>query len=223
MAAAKFAPQTPTNAGVYDPAEDTWALADAIEADLAEAAWRGPMPRVCCEVGSGTGFVSAVLSHAVARRWGAGRCLCLATDLNVQAARVTAATAALNGQRLVEAVACDLALPLVSRLHGAVDILAFNPPYVPTSAAEFALAAAGRGLAASWAGGPQGTAVLERLLPLVPRLLAPHGRFYLVAVAENEPRTLSERLLALGFAPKLLLSRTAGCERLFVLRFTWKR
>jgi hypothetical protein len=43
------------------------------------------------------------------------------------------------------------------------------------------------GLAAAWAGGARGRRVIDRLLPLVPRLLSARGEMFMVAVHENDP------------------------------------
>lgn len=211
---------TARDSEVYEPAEDTFLLADALSADI--SAWRGPPPRLCVEIGSGSGYVSAAFARAVCARWGAPQCVCFATDISARAAAATAATAALNGRcaALTEPLLCDFASPLASRLRGCVDVLLFNPPYVPTTGAEYAAAVAARGVAAAWAGGAKGTETLSRLLPQVPALLAPNGRFYVVAVAENGPSEIAARLLELGLAPKLLQTTHAGEEHLFVIRFT---
>ena len=65
-------------------------------------------------------------------------------------------------QVLLEPICTDLTGGL--RLSGRVDVLVFNPPYVPTPSEEVGLG----GIAASWAGGIDGRQVTDRLLPLVP-------------------------------------------------------
>lgn len=45
-------------------------------------------------------------------------------------------------------------------LNGKVDILLFNPPYVPTESSEIF----GTGIEASWAGGVDGREVINRFL-----------------------------------------------------------
>ena len=165
---------------VYEPAEDTWLLCDALLADapaLASAA-----PSLAVEIGPGSGAVSTYLCNLLASR-GAWRPAVIACDVNVHACRATLATAAANGARAgVEAVECDLLRPLAARAAGAVDVLLFNPPYVPTPDEEV-----GRGgLAAAWAGGEDGRVVIDRVLPMLPALLArPHGVAYMVVVEEN--------------------------------------
>ena len=57
---------------------------------------------------------------------------------------------------------------------GTVDVLLFNPPYVPTSEEEAAGGQAERDTAA-WAGGPDGRVVVDRLLPDLGRLLSARG------------------------------------------------
>lgn len=64
----------------------------------------------------------------------------IATDINQYAWAATARTAAANEVRCadgtVDIVGCDLLRPLRQRLRGAIDVLLFNPPYVPTETAE---------------------------------------------------------------------------------------
>lgn len=147
---------------VYDPVEDTYALSDALQAD------KGLLndivkPRVCVEVGSGSGYISAVLSHVLGHS-----AYVLSTDVNVRAAQITAATMDANGAGgTSDRVVCDLVGPLAERLKHSVDVLVFNPPYVPTDEEEYQLSLKTHDISAAWAGGPTGTAVLDRLIPMV--------------------------------------------------------
>jgi methylase of polypeptide subunit release factors len=64
----------------------------------------------------------------------------------------------------LNAVVCDLIGPLKSRLRRQIDVLIFNPPYVPTEEEEVLLAQARGEIAGAWAGGHDGMAVTNRLL-----------------------------------------------------------
>jgi release factor glutamine methyltransferase len=190
---------------VYEPAEDSWLLSDAVCGDA--ASWMGPPhAALILELGSGSGAVcTSVLLHlqglgaeakgAQSASGGGGggggsaptppSALCLACDLSPHACRVTASTGAANGvgSRL-EVVQCDLLDALRARLRGCVDLLLFNPPYVPTPAEEvpapgaFALGGGEAAresaldtLPAAWAGGENGRQVIDRALPLLAELL----------------------------------------------------
>lgn len=196
-------------ARVYEPSDDTYLLCDALSADAAEI--RRRRPAVCVEVGSGSGCVIAHLGSLLPR----GSAALLATDVNPHAAAATVATGAANGQP-VAAARMDL---LGALRPGSVDVLVFNPPYVPTSADELAEAEAGRDIAAAWAGGPRGRVVLDRLLPTLGEALSPRGVFYLLGVAENAPDEIARALReAHGLVCTTVAARRAQNERLFVMR-----
>ena len=139
-----------------------------------------------------------------------------------------------------DAVCGDLLAPICARLAGAVDVLLCNPPYVPTPAAEVPstgalakLAAAGAGagadaasddlaLSAAWAGGERGREVIDRLLPLLPRVLRrPAGVAYLILLADNAPNEVAAELARHGLRSTLIARRRAANEELFVCRVEW--
>lgn len=147
-----------------------------MEADRGELL--GASPRLCLEIGSGSGCVIAFLGQLMAPLQPA----CLAVDINPAANRASQATGQVNGV-CVDAVRTSLAQGL--RLGGLVDILVFNPPYVPTEEAPSdspaALAGASEAglLAAAWAGGHDGRYWIDRLIPQIDvpqraRVVRPH-------------------------------------------------
>ena len=193
---------------VYEPSDDTFLLVDTLTADESEL--RRHNPTVCLEVGSGSGcvitHVGSLLPNAIL----------LAGDVNRDANVATAATGVANKCR-IDALQMDL---LSAMRPGSVDVLVFNPPYVPTSEDELSVAIASVDISASWAGGTRGRRVLDRLLPTLGRVLSPHGIFYLLGVAENDPEEISSLLRQQGLYSKVIAQRRAQNERLFVMRCT---
>uniref|UniRef100_A0A673BFX2 Methyltransferase HEMK2 n=1 Tax=Sphaeramia orbicularis TaxID=375764 RepID=A0A673BFX2_9TELE len=196
---------------VYEPAEDSFLLIDALEKDAEMLQLKSPC--VCLEVGSGSGVVSAFLASVVGPS-----ALYICTDVNPAAAQCTAMTASCNGVSL-QPVLTDLVECLLPWLSGKVDVLLFNPPYVVTPSEEVG----SKGIEAAWAGGKRGREVTDRFLPLVAQLLSKKGLFYLVTIAENNPEEIIRLLQECGLRGESCLSTRAGNERLCILRFSWSQ
>ncbi|KAI0359040.1 putative methylase [Trametes cingulata] len=199
---------------IYEPAEDTFILLDALEEDA--DVLRKTRPLICLEVGSGSGCVSAFVGTIL----GPSTSLYLTTDINPYACKSTRATGRQNGVP-IEPVLASLTGPLRARLRHAVDVLLFNPPYVPTDTDEADDAQNQANIAGAWAGGRDGMEVTDILLEQVEGLLSPKGRFYLVAVKQNDVQGICDRMLTrFALRGEVALQRRAGREHLYVLRFT---
>ena len=192
---------------VYEPSEDTFLLLDALYGDRARL--RAARPSLVVEIGPGSGAVSVYVARLLARK---GSAHSVAVDSNPRACALAARTAAANGVAL-DVIVGDLDATL---RRGAVDVLIFNPPYVPTPSSEVGSS----GIEASWAGGVRGREVLDRLLPRVGSLLSETGAFYLVAVSENDVPDISRRLKDQGLVASTLAAQRARNEALSVLRFS---
>jgi release factor glutamine methyltransferase len=70
-------------------------------------------------------------------------------------------------QTPLDAVNTWLHSSLGQRLMGKVDVLLFNPPYVPTGEHEASDAQHAGDISGAWAGGADGMQVTDRLLPVV--------------------------------------------------------
>ncbi|KAF4605531.1 S-adenosylmethionine-dependent methyltransferase [Pleurotus pulmonarius] len=197
---------------VYEPAEDTFLLLDALENDAEDL--KNSRPSICLEIGSGSGCVSAFIGTILGRS-----ALYLCTDINTYACQCTVATGRQN-KVCLESISTYLDRSLHTRLKHCVDLLVFNPPYVPTDSVEVESAQTSPAIASAWAGGVNGMELTNAFLKLVPELLAPQGRFYLVAVKENNiPNILATMLNEHNLAGKVVLQRRAGREHLHILRF----
>ncbi|KAK9900161.1 putative methylase [Cystobasidium minutum MCA 4210] len=197
---------------IYEPAEDTFILLDALEQD--QEAIRKSKPRICLEIGSGTGCVSAFLAEVIGKKHAAF----FSTDINPRAVEATVRTGKQNGVDL-NSVLGSLHGPFASRLAHKVDVLVFNPPYVPTDEEEGEAGQSTAGISAAWAGGSIGMTTTEAVIHAAPALLSDTGVFYLVAIQQNKPLEIIEQAKALGLAGEVALKRRAGGEILYVLRF----
>lgn len=158
----------------------------------------------------------------------------IATDLNPLALEFAKKTAEENGVVIseninnnnnttciqsIEFVECDLATPLLHDCEGAIDVLVFNPPYVPTEDSEIT----GNGIEISWAGGTDGRIIIDRALPQIARLLRkPDGVCYMITVDDNLPLQMATILKedhGLDMVP--LVRRRARNEYLSVQKISW--
>ncbi|KAL0021541.1 hypothetical protein WJX77_006102 [Trebouxia sp. C0004] len=201
--------KTVYNSRVYEPSDDSFALVDALQEQLPHIVHQAPY--LCVEIGSGSGYVSCSLACLLQHHH--CKTFCIATDVSPHAVNATRATLAAHQVTTVDVVQADLVHPLFHRLQQAVDILVFNPPYVPTPDEEVARG----GIAAAWAGGDRGRIVIDRVLPMVHKLLSRGGHFFMVTVPENDPQEILSMLATHGLHGSIVLTRRADEELLHVL------
>ncbi|KAG2225779.1 hypothetical protein INT45_011447 [Circinella minor] len=194
---------------VYEPAEDTFLLLDALEQD--EKAIQAKKPTLCLEIGSGSGCVTTMLAKIV----GASNAVFFTTDINSDACQVTQRTGRHNNVLSIESIQTSLVESLLPRFSQAIDILCFNPPYVVTPPEEVG----SHGIEAAWAGGIDGRQVIDELLPFVPQLLSPQGVFYLLLINENRPTEVVNIMCTqYSMQAEIMMERRAGRERQYILK-----
>ncbi|CAG8515352.1 10063_t:CDS:2 [Ambispora leptoticha] len=185
---------------IYEPAEDTFLLMDALEKDV-DLIKEQVKPSICLEIGILTSPLIIVI---------------LCTDINPYASQITLKTGKQNAIHL-DPILTDLASGLLPRLRHSVDILCFNPPYVVTPSEDVNSPSA---IEKAWAGGIDGREVIDRTLPLVDELLSARGIFYLLVISENKPddirKIMQERY---NFQSEVVLSRLSGREKEIILKF----
>jgi release factor glutamine methyltransferase len=210
-----------------------------------------PSPLVV-ELGPGSGVVLAFVTAHARTIFGRGDVLTLGVDVNWFACVATGETvrgavreakaeAEEAGQQdgeaarkgpgtgsFLAAAQGDLAGPLRG---GQVDVLVFNPPYVPTdtlpsvptTAVDAATTESSRRgrttyeedsalLALSYAGGRDGMEVTDRVIAALPAVLSERGVAYLLLCAQNRPEEVKERIRGLegGRAQGRWRAETAG-------------
>lgn len=138
--------------GVFRPRSDSWALAEAVAREVV------PGDRLI-DLCTGSGVVAIQGALAGAR--------VLAVDISRRAVLTAVANARANGVRITGRRGDLLAV-----LHPGqrVDVITANPPYVPGRTDR------PRGAARAWEGGPDGRAVLDRIIRDAPAHLADGGR-----------------------------------------------
>ena len=162
-------------------------------------------------------------------------------NVGVDAATIVRTNEGKNKRRtglLLSTITADLATPLGSQQ---VDILVFNPPYVPSPDVpaapevtfkvpekvqdedEEAFARDSHLLALSYAGGTDGMEVTNRLLEQLPDLLHPErGVAYILLCAQNRPKEVMQRITEWGEGWTVDVvgrsGKTAGWEKLVILR-----
>lgn len=203
---------------VYEPAADTFLLLDALQYELdVTNIFRGRKdPAFALEIGCGTGTPSVFLRT----HWGKDRpkLFSYVTDVNPRALQVAEQTARIAKHDFFEPVRCDLVAALLPRMKGAISILLFNPPYVPTPDEEVGTT----GIEAAWAGGVDGRRVVDRAIePIAELLERPGGLAYLVTVDDNRPIELAERFRKLGLDMRPLVRRRAFNEFLTIQKISW--
>lgn len=166
----------------------------------------------CLEIGPGTAVASITLHNTL--RAANIPCHFLMIDVNPDAARTARQTCMVNKMSSFDVLRGDLVTCL--KLNQSVDVLVFNPPYVPTPPEEVG----GDSISAAWAGGDKGREVLDRLLLQLNNLLSLRGVFYVVAVEENDVPELTSRLAGTGFQCNLLVKKRERNELLMVLKIT---
>ncbi|KAK3427596.1 hypothetical protein EUGRSUZ_F03783 [Eucalyptus grandis] len=196
---------------VYEPCDDSFALVDALLADRTNLLEH--KPTLCLELGCGSGYVITSLALMLGELPGVHY---IATDVNLHAVRVTRETLQAHNVH-ADVIATDLASGLDSRLAGLVDVIVVNPPYVPTPDDEVGQ----EGITSAWAGGVDGRAVIDRILPVVDKLLSDRGWFYMVTLTSNNPLQICRQMKAGGYASRIVVQRSTEEESLHIIKF-WR-
>ncbi|KAL2751531.1 hypothetical protein V1477_000689 [Vespula maculifrons] len=194
---------------VYEPAEDSFLLIDALENDLETLKVMKPV--MCLEIGSGSGIVITALAMALNKY---NQSYYIAVDINPNACRSTKKTGNIN---LVNINVIQMDLLKNIRNEQTFDIIVFNPPYVVTESEEVRET---RLVSKTWAGGNHGREVMERVFPHIPKLLSNIGMFYLVVIKENDPNYILETLKRFDMMGTVVKERKVRGEHLYVMRFT---
>lgn len=183
-------------------------------------------PPLILEVGTGSGVVLAFLTAHAETFFGHPHVLTIGVDVNSFACAATAATvkktvASVSSEAgsglFLDTVRGDLVNPVRA---GQVDVLVFNPPYVPTpelpslpawddgngvdgtrkplSSATTTFEEESHLLELSYAGGKDGMETTDRLIDSLPNVLSERGCAYVLLCAQNKPEEVKTRIRGFG-------------------------
>eukprot|EP01024_Parvocaulis_polyphysoides_P047501 TRINITY_DN45019_c0_g1_i1.p1 TRINITY_DN45019_c0_g1~~TRINITY_DN45019_c0_g1_i1.p1 ORF type:complete len:227 (-),score=35.95 TRINITY_DN45019_c0_g1_i1:31-711(-) len=204
--------KTCMNNQIYEPSDDSFALIDAIAQDF--QLLKKLKPKFAVEIGSGSGYV--ICSVKLILNQLKIPCQCWATDISRHALNATNQTLknhSLTNQ--VETIQTDL-FSNFQFIRTKIDLLIFNPPYVPTPPEELSREDVGR----AWAGGYMGRQIMDKIINDLDSILSQQGIFYLVTVLDNDPKDILQKINSQGkFIGQIVLERAADEERLSILRF----
>ena len=208
---------------VYEPSEDTYLLLDGLGVALQQNKITKQAKKMnVLEIGCGTGVgIIYLTKQLLLSSSSSDEVECYVTDINPDAIRIMLATAEANHipSSCIHAHQCDLATLLLPLQTAKMDVILFNPPYVPTPDDEVGSSTA---IEASWAGGTDGRIVLDRAFPQIKQLLSyPHGVAFIIVVDDNKPYQIHQLLqqqYSLHVQP--LLRRKERNEFLTLLQIT---
>lgn len=240
---------------VYEPAEDSFLLLDSISSNSESAFLAHRFDQdivksapVVLEVGTGSGVVLAFITAHTQKILGRTDVLTLGVDINPCACAATQQTV-LQACQDTSDPASDahsthgvfmgcLNADLASCLRGgAIDIVIFNPPYVPTAelprfpshdgstfdAESRSFDDDSQLLSLSYAGGKDGMEVTDRLLEELPFILnKKRGIAYILLCKQNKPELVKKRIEGWRKAWSVDVvgqsGKTGGWEKLQILR-----
>lgn len=179
---------------VYDPAEDSYLLADAAIGNAKEG-------MKVLEIGAGTGFVSAVLQENV--------------DVDIIATEISPIAASCAKSNGVEVIRADMFGCF--RPGTMFDLILFNPPYLPTSDDEKVPG----WLNYAFDGGPDGRDAVNRFIDEVPEYLNRNGMVLILISSLTGIGQVKERMGTCGFEVETCDSDSCFFEELIVLKGTY--
>lgn len=234
---------------VYEPAEDSFLLLDTLSSDSEKSYLQSrfqDVPPLVLEIGTGSGVVLGFVNANSGTIFGHRRILTAGVDMNAYACRATVGTVkraetdnpTTHGMYLGSCMG-DLTTCIKDK---EIDVLIFNPPYVPTpdmpsKPSSFEAVVPEQGakdpsfdddsylLALSYAGGRDGMETTDRLIEELPHILSERGCAYLLLCAQNKPLEVKQRIHQFGPEWKTETvgssGKTAGWEKLQVVRI-WR-
>ncbi|CAK9437926.1 uncharacterized protein LODBEIA_P23040 [Lodderomyces beijingensis] len=203
---------------IYEPSEDSFYLLDCLEDQKSylESKFKNHVP-VVVEIGTGSGIITTFLLQCILQE-----ALYMATDVNPSACTCVLKTASHNCPHRAHLVD-SLQMSLASAVRpNTVDILVFNPPYVP--AEEVPELSPDDTKDTQWLdlallGGEDGMVTTWKVLNGLDSILSAGGVAYILFCARNHPESVAQQMQRRGWKVDVIIHKKAGWEVLSILRF----
>ncbi|ASJ01735.1 HemK2/MTQ2 family protein methyltransferase [Thermococcus gorgonarius] len=163
---------------VYEPAEDTFLLAENLAVKPGD---------VALDMGTGTGLIALLMARKAR--------YVLGVDINPIAVKLAKENARLNGINNVEFRLSDL----FEDVEGEFDLITFNAPYLPGEPEQL--------IDLALVGGESGREVLDRFIDEVPHYLKPGGVVQIVQSSITGVEETLKRLEKVGLTARVIAKR----------------
>jgi len=182
---------------VYEPAEDTFLIADSLKQLVDEGA-------TALDVGTGCGILAVIAAKRAKK--------VIATDVNPYAVDCTKLNAAAN--RVADKIDVRLgSLFQPVNTTERFDVIVFNAPYLPSSTSETKT-----WIGRAWAGGPTGRQLIDQFLSQAPRHLRKNGTILLMQSSLSDTKKTLKRLRKNGFKAEVIAETKVPFEKIAVIR-----
>lgn len=126
-----------------------------------------------------------------------------ATDINPVAIETTLASGRANGVTNVHVILTSLVDDLKKNLKHRVDLLVTNPPFEPSPWEDVGK----QGAICAWSAGPNGRAIIDRILVELPELMSDHGVALMCCVEENDVDDIRRQMNERDFYSAIVVER----------------
>ena len=182
---------------VYEPAEDTFLIADVLNQTVTER-------DTVLDVGTGCGIL-AVIASVRAKK-------VVATDINPHAVKCAKQNAESNrASSKIQVRLGDLFEPISETEK--FSLIVFNAPYLPSTRGEHR-----SWKTRAWAGGSTGRRVIDRFSRNAPRYLDARGRILLVQSTLSDVDETLRRFREMGLDVRVVAESKAAFESIVVIQ-----
>ena len=182
---------------VYEPAEDTFLIADILDQTVAHG-------ETVLDVGTGCGVLAVVASKKAEK--------VVATDVNPHAVKCARQNARANGvSRKVQVRLGDLFEPL-SGIEK-FSLIVFNAPYLPSTRDEHR-----SWKSRAWAGGSTGRKIIDRFIKDAPHHLKTKGRILLVQSTLSDVEETLRQFHEMDLEARVVAEKKAAFETIVVVQ-----